>query len=301
MRILRWFMIAGLAVIALMVTGTALVLHGHATGWIVTKRSVTTWVEALEPHVSVMRPEGTGPFPVVAIFSGCGGVREHHTSWAQVAAEEGFIGAVVDGFAARNISRQRALREICSGSRLWGRERAGDVVAALNLIENIPDADPSRVVLFGQSHGAWTIMDLMAMDLERKGPTGLRPPASSTVRDGVIGTILFYPYCGAFSLTGAEGWTHQPATLMFIPQKDRVVSALACQQAAEWLEASGMIIKAELFPDGDHAFDQTKFEPGFEFDYRPDLTAQAIDETRLFLRALKTGLPWPLDELEAPA
>lgn len=287
MRAIRWTITGLFTVVAIIITGVALALHGHSTGWIVTKRSVETWIEALEPHLQIERPtsaraNGDG-HPVVLIFPGCGGVRDHHTTWAQLAASEGFIGIVVDSNTPRGIDRGRAMREICSGARFWGRERAGDVVAMLAWVATLPDADPNRVVLMGQSHGAWAVMDLMAMTFPLERPTGLRRPLPENIRQQVDGAVLFYPYCGAFSMSDEDGWALSPPSLMILAGEDDVVSTLACQEVAGDLQSAGLPLDVVLLKEAGHAFD----EPDLPV-YRSDLTRQSEDRVRTFLRQIKT-------------
>ncbi|MGF1455769.1 MAG: dienelactone hydrolase family protein [Alphaproteobacteria bacterium] len=291
MGILRWIMIGGLTILAVTGAGALLALHGQATGWLVTKRSLSTWVEAIEGHTEVIRPPGAGPFPVFAIFPGCGGVRPHHAQWARLAADEGYLALIVDSFGLRGLDRAQSLRDVCSGTRLWGRERAGDVAAALALVRRREDTDPERIVLMGQSHGAWSIMDLMAMDLEDRRPTSLSQPLDPSIRRGVIGTVLFYPYCGLFSLSGSEGWGHTPPTLMFVPMEDQVVSALACLETAGALEETGLSLDLVTFPDADHAFDEFALGTDEGSPYRQDLTEQARATVAGFLRRVGSSGP----------
>ncbi len=298
MTAVRWITIGLATLMALIAVGVALALHGQSTGWMVRKRTVETWITALEPHLTILSPFATAAgakagtddtAPVMLIFPGCGGTREHHTRWAEIATQEGYFGIIVDSFAPRGLGRERALREVCSGSRLWGRERAGDVAAMLTWLRDLPGADAEQVVLFGQSHGAWSIMDLLSMDLSRQTPTPLSDPLQPDILSGVQGTVLFYPYCGAFSMTGEKGWTVQPEGLMYISGQDEVVSALACRRTAEWLTASGVPLTVHELPDAGHAFDEFSLPEDSPLTYRPDLAARATAEVRQFLRKAKTG------------
>ncbi len=287
MLIFRWAVLALLAVMALIVAGVSVLLHGHSTGWLIAKQPLEAWQDALAPHLMVVRPSSTGPdgAPVLLIFSGCGGVSEHLRGWAELGAEEGFLSVIVDSFTPRDISRDEAIATVCEGSSFWGRERAGDVAAMLAMTRRMNGADPSRVVLLGQSHGAWAIMDLMAMDLARKGPTNVWPRVEPGLRDGVVGTALFYPYCGVFSLSASRGWQHQPRSLLLLAQDDTVTSPLACLEAADVLQAAGVEMSVTQFPGVDHAFDQTIFPPDSRLSHDPDATRVAREQVRAWLRS----------------
>src|SRR5262245_54273463 len=88
-------------------------------------------ISQLEPHFTVTRPAGAGPFPVLIMLHGCGGPRPFINDMAQVAVRAGAAVINVDSYAHRHISRVAAFATVCTGARLWGRERAGDLYAAL--------------------------------------------------------------------------------------------------------------------------------------------------------------------------
>ena len=51
--------------------------------------------DRLKPTLAVRRPVGAGPFPVVLIFPGCGGVREHLHRYADAAVDAGWMAVTV--------------------------------------------------------------------------------------------------------------------------------------------------------------------------------------------------------------
>ncbi len=285
MTLIRFLILATLTIIVLLVTTVVVALHGHTTGWMITKRPTTEWFDRLEPHLTIVRPDRPGPHPVMLIISGCGGVRETHQDWADFAARDGYLAVIVDSMAARGLSREQSLAQVCSARRLWGRERAGDVASVIAHLDRIADADPARVVLFGQSHGAWSIMDLLAMDFSVKGPTNLWPVPSPAVQQRVIGAILLYPYCGFFSLSDDKDWMVRPPTYMALAGNDTVVSPLACRKVAERMAGNGLTIELRYFDDAGHAFDETGLPADSPFEYREDLTLQVKADLRRFLQA----------------
>ncbi len=287
MALLRLILMGGLILLAVTVIAVGAALHGHSTGWIAEKRSLAEHAAFLEPHLTVTRPDTADPAPVMLIFSGCGGVRPHHETWANLAADEGFIAVIVDSMAPRGMSRDAALTQVCSGSRLWGRERAGDVMAAIAQVQTIEGADPSRVVLFGQSHGGWAIMDLLSMDFAQRAPTGLWPRPDPAFLGAVQGVVLFYPYCGAFSLTQTHGWSVEPPALMVLADDDTVVSPLACREAADALKSAGVPIVVDSYAGAGHAFDEVDRAPEPGFAPNPERTEEARARVRRFLRFVK--------------
>ena len=286
--LVRWIILGGLALLAITVIAVVGALHGHSTGWLADKRPIADQAAFLEPHITVTRPEAaTGSDPVMLIFSGCGGVRPHHADWARIASEEGYIGIVVDSMTPRGFSREEAQARVCSGTALWGRERASDVMAMMHYVQTLDGADPARIVLFGQSHGAWAVMDLMAMDFGRLAPTGLWPRPDPAVLAAVKGTILFYPYCGTFSLSPDHPWRMQPPTLMVLAENDTVVSPLACREVATRMESDGVPIVVDSYSDAGHSFDEFSLPENHPLKYHPGRASDAKIRVRRFLRLVK--------------
>ncbi len=117
-------------------------------------RTLDARADWLAPHFRIRRPKGDGPFPVVLMLHGCGGIRPFTDDMAEVAAREGAAAIEINSYAPRRISRVAALATVCTGARLRGRERAGDLYAALHWLRRQSWADPKRVLAAGWSHGS---------------------------------------------------------------------------------------------------------------------------------------------------
>ena len=77
----------------------------------------------LAKHFKIRRPQGDGPFAVVLMLHGCGGIRPFTDDMAEIAAGVGAVAIEIDSYAPRKISRMAALTTICTGTRFRGRER----------------------------------------------------------------------------------------------------------------------------------------------------------------------------------
>ena len=156
--------------------------------------------EWLAPHFHIRKPKGDGPFPVVLMLHGCGGIRPFTDDMAEVAAREGAAAVEIDSYAPRKINRMTALATVCTGARLHGRERAGDLYAAVHWLRNQSWADSKRVIAAGWSHGSWTIMDGLALHsgAEMRRATGIIDLPDEPL-EGLSGVLLTYPYSGAAS------------------------------------------------------------------------------------------------------
>jgi dienelactone hydrolase len=207
---------------------------------------------ALAPYVARHGEPGVGP--LVVLFHGCGGVQEHLQGYAAAAADNGCEVVVVDSYASRGWSRAFGLAFVCTGLMLHGRERAGDVLAALWGLSREGSGD-RPIILAGWSHGAWSIMDLMTMPLREWGEAGVADPDLSLLAR-VKGLFLAYPYGGIGALSRVRPWLHALPILAIAPHDDHVTSLGDARRLYEAPRKAGC--EVELWElDGTHSFDET--------------------------------------------
>lgn len=228
-------------------------------------------IAQLAPHFTVTRPEGPGPFPVVIMLHGCGGPRPFIEKMAEVATEAGAAVINVDSYAHRRISRMAAYATVCSGARLRGRERAGDLFAAMAWARTQSWADADRFAAIGWSHGSWTIMDALALrrdEMERA--TGLAGLPEEPLT-GLRRALLVYPYANVGSLTGRRAWRLTPQSTAIIAQHDYIVGPT--REALERQRARGAPINILVFEDTTHAFEDDQ-AADVRVRYNPAATAR---------------------------
>lgn len=234
------------------------------------KTPTTTLAERaalLAPHIRFYPPaEGKAPYPAVLQFHGCSGMRaDFHEQWAKVANDAGFMAVIVDSNRPRGIDRERALKTVCEGKELIGQERAGDVVAALDIARRHPDIDPQKIVLAGWSHGAWTVMDFIALETAGKSPPGLSGVRAAAPK--LAGLVLVYPHCGPGAWTRVSGWKTTYPTLAFIAGKDSVVDPKACPPLLARIAAKDPRVETHIYSDADHGFDDPNLPDGWKHLY----------------------------------
>lgn len=283
-------MAAGLT-LALLAAG---LMGGLATvvyrGWLVTRGPAADLAELLRPHLRTFVPEGPGPFPTAILVPGCVGAAPHLEAWGRHVAAQGWAAVAVDSLTPRGWNRPEFLARICTGRMFWGTARAGDVLVALDEVRRLPFVDAERLVLGGWSHGAWAIMDLLAFDPPRRLPFNLTdlPPGFAARRfEGVVGLVLFYPYCGVGNRARRQGWRHRAETLMILAEGDTIVSNEAAQAVARHLRADGHPITVHIFPGVNHGFDDEFQYPGSPLVHDPVTTAQAMRLVAGFLDRLR--------------
>jgi dienelactone hydrolase len=250
-------------------------------------------IAALGPHIEIHAPEGPGPHPVVVLMHGCGGRRAHQSRWAEAARAAGVAALVVDSYAHRGISRLEAYATVCLGLRLWGRERAGDLYAALEFARRQPWADPARLAAAGWSHGGWSVMDALALapgDLMARA-TGLSGLPEAPLA-GLKAVFLVYPYAGPSSLTARHGWRMAPQTLAVLGGRDVVVGVRTPRRVLEKLAYAGAPVEIIWFENATHAFDEPEAcDVRVRFDAA--LTAEAEEAFRALLRRTLTPFAAP--------
>jgi dienelactone hydrolase len=274
----RRLRLIGVSVLVLL-TLAALAATGFVKGWYVTRRTPAELAALLRPAQQVFKPDGAGPFPAVIMFHGCGGRHAAESTWGQLFRERGYVAVSIDSLGPRHISGAET-REVCKGRRLWGRERAGDVLVALDEVRKMPFVDAKKIVLMGWSHGGWSIMDLLALDPPRQLPTNLTAAPDGGL-DGVAGVILVYPYLG-FGFVGTPIAKKVPM-LMLLSGADTVVPTSASLDVAKRLRADGFELDTHVYADKDHCWDQTDLPATSRLVYDAATTADAHDRVAAFL------------------
>jgi dienelactone hydrolase len=242
-------------------------------------------IDALLPGSELYLPEGEGPFPVAIQMHGCGGKKNLQERWANVARAAGWAVVVVDSYGHRRINRFEAYATVCTGLQLWGRERAGDLYAMLEWVRQQPWADPSRIVTAGWSHGAWTVLDAMAL---QPGRDCIRETRLAELPDepmaGVVGAFILYPWQGWGALAPHRGLRLDVPVQAIVGSKDTVVGGKGVARTLTGMKTPTHPISVEVFEGATHAFDEIEAED-WRVKYSPELTARAHGMYTDFLKA----------------
>jgi dienelactone hydrolase len=267
-----------------LVTMLALTILGVCMPAVVSAETVQQRIQRLEPHFTLTRPDGVGPFPVVLMLHGCGGQRPFQNDMARVAAEAGAAVVQIDSYAPRRISRVAAIATVCTGAQLHGRERAGDLYAAVAWARAQDWVDPSRIVAMGWSHGAWTIMDALALrsGAEMRRATGLGDLPEEPLL-GLVGALIVYPYASVGTYAGRRDWRLAPRSVAVLCGRDYIVGTP--RGPLERQRARGAPLDIHFFEDATHAFED-EFAEDPRVRYNPAATQREYE----LLRDLIAGL-----------
>lgn len=241
----------------------------------------------LEPHFAISRPEGAGPFPVLIMLHGCGGQRPFLDEIAEVAVRSGAAVVNVDSYTHRRISRVAAIATVCTGARLHGRERAGDLYAAAAWAKAQSWADPTRIAAIGWSHGGWTIMDALALrpGAEMARATGLSDLPEEPL-DGLAAALIVYPYAGPGTYTGRRDWRFAPRATAIVAGRDYIVGPT--RGALERQRALGTPLDIVVFETATHAFED-RFAEDPRVRYDPAATAREHALLQEMITTLSAG------------
>jgi dienelactone hydrolase len=240
--------------------------------------------DRLSPGIEVFNPEGAGTQALAAVllFHGCGGRRPHLDDYARAAAKSGVRAFVIDSFNPRGWNRAFAVTMVCTGMVMQGYERSGDVLAALYGISQRPDVDTTRLIMVGESHGGWSIMDLMTQELNKSGDAKLHDPDPKWLA-GLKGLFLIYPYINFPARSNGQAWRHKPKTMAVLAMHDHLTPFNHAQKVFGRLQRAGLDYSA-LELDATHAFDEPEFGEFGPMRYDPVATEQALAAWDGFLR-----------------
>jgi dienelactone hydrolase len=229
-------------------------------------------IARLEPHFEVARPEGRQRVPVVLMMHGCGGPRPFLNEMARVAVDAGAAAVQVDSFAPRRIGRAAAIATVCTGARLHGRERAGDLYAAVAWARAQSWADPERIAVMGWSHGGWTIMDSLSLrpGREMEHFTGLTDLSDEPL-EGLAGALIVYPYAGVGTYVGSRDWRMPVPSIAIVAERDYIVGST--RATLERQRARGAPMEIHVFENATHAFEDESAEDP-RVSYNPAATAR---------------------------
>lgn len=216
-------------------------------------------IDRLAPHFTISRPEAEGRVPVVLMMHGCGGQRPFMNEMAEVAVSAGAAAVQINSYAPRRISRASAIASVCTGARLHGRERAGDLYATFAWAKAQDWIDPNRIIVLGWSHGGWTIMDALALRSggEMQRFTGLTGLADEPL-EGIAGALIVYPYTGIGTYVGRRDWRLSPPSIAIVAQYDYIVGSTYA--ALERQRVRGAPLEIQVFENTTHAFEDPSAE-----------------------------------------
>jgi dienelactone hydrolase len=198
----------------------------------------------LKGFLQLPTAEFTGKLAAIVFLHGCGGagakggLSPRHREAMQWAAAQGYVALHVDSLTPRGLT------EICtqrfSERTIKPSHRTADAYAALEYLTTHSRVEPSRVALWGWSHGGSSVLHAM------------RKSQSSKAK--FAAAVAFYPGCSAFARDAASYAPVAP-THILIGAADDWTPAAPCISLAEAMRAAEKPLTISVYPNAYHGFD----------------------------------------------
>lgn len=264
-------MIAALGIVLLIAALAALYFAVRSRGFLSDHPQfrLVTLAARLRRHTDIYRPEGEGPFPAIILLHGCGGPRGVTERYGRLAAANGVIAYAPDSLALRGIDYDAAIRTVCTGAKLRAPERAGDLLAVLEMVRRDPRVDSRRIAVAGWSHGAWTLLDLLTFVADGKAPPSLYHLPHRALR-GVKAALVFYPYSGFPARSRIRNWAKGVAVDAILVEGDTVCDETQTIAVFERQRAEGADVNWQVWSGVTHGFDEDNHLPGSGLVFDPE-------------------------------
>jgi len=217
--------------------------------------------------VTLLKPDGSGPFPAVVIMHDCSGLGPRSSGaperWGRELLAQGYLVLIPDSFTTRGHADGICTDPSPSRTKVSPPRRVPDAYAALAYLRSLPYVDGARVGLMGGSHGGSTTLASMA------APESDNEPFARDKRDGFAAAVALYPGCAgrlrswravrqAASATTINYFgVYQPVAplLILIGEADDWTPAEPCRQLTEAAQKAGYPVTIKIYPGAHHSFD----------------------------------------------
>lgn len=185
--------------------------------------------------VELWRPPGVGPFPVVVLLAGCGGVGDSERHWAARLTGWGYAAAILDSLRPRHIKAR------CGRSGVSTDLRAQDLANLVKFLRTAPGIAADRIGVIGFSQGSGA-----ALFTALEG-VSIAPPFQALV--------AYYPGCRL------PPRSHLSVdTLILFGADDNPASIERCKALALALRDTRHPAALIIYPHATHNFDDTNSE-----------------------------------------
>ena len=185
--------------------------------------------------MSVVKPDGPGPFPAIVMLHDCSGLGPASSGaprrWAGTLVERSYVIVMPDSFSTRGYPNGVCTDASRGRVDVSPLRRSQDAFAALEFARSLPYVDARRIAVMGGSHGGSTTL-------------------ATLVRGGFVAGIALYPRCSLF----AQEYKPSAPLLILIGEKDDWTPAEPCRKLAD---GAGPSVSLKIYPGAHHSFDST--------------------------------------------
>lgn len=212
------------------------------------------------------QPNGPGPFPVVIVLHGCGGLVSNVWNWQRRLLGWGYAVFVLDSFSARGVS------EVCEPAAahlVTVKDRAADVISAALLLRTQPEIDGTRIAVLGLSHGGAT-----AVRITQRRYEGLHPGL-------LAASVDYYGECGSAAAHGSV------PLLVLAGESDNWDNPAQDCRAFAGSVSPNQPVEVHTYPGAGHKFDDPDQLPvvflGHPLGYNANAAQDSFEQVRMFL------------------
>jgi dienelactone hydrolase len=236
-------------------------LLGGCIGATSTSLTINTAGGVLEQiPVTLLKPEGPGPFPAVVIMHDCSGLGPRSSGaphrWATELIGRGYVILIPDSFTTRGHAGGVCTNPSPSRNEVSPSRRVRDAYAALGYVRGLPYVDGSRVALMGGSHGGSTTLASMV------APESNKEILARDKRVGFAAAVALYPSCavryGGWRVERQSGsggaiteyiGVYRPVAplLILIGENDDWTPAEPCRKLTEAAQQAGYPITIKIY------------------------------------------------------
>ncbi|MCP4020966.1 MAG: hypothetical protein GY729_03915, partial [Desulfobacteraceae bacterium] len=211
-------------------------------------------LDQIKPYYKILKPASSPPFPSVIMLHGAQQIawRIDIQKLAARLADSGFSTVFINSYADRGINGQSLLK-----GELLPAQRSKDLAVTLNWLLTQNWIDKDKIAVWGQSHGAATIMDSFVLASRYEAD----PVGDLAIYKNIKqlkAAVMFSPWCQEayfdteLVLAIKNNWDLKIPVLAFMPGKD--IYGKVCAQVLSRHIRMGYPIKMMHFPDAFHTF-----------------------------------------------
>ena len=189
-------------------------------------------------------PEGQGPFPVIILSPGKGGLESYYHEWSIRFLDWGFASIGLDHYTPRGYG-YKAPKGIPSTSNNLKISQS-DIVATLKIIKENPALDTSRITTAGWSAGTGFVLSAL-LDKKYKKKARITEPFKSAV--------LFYPYSYACNKSAKlPGGKMNVPLILLIGTEDKGLTVCWAKKVKR-IKSKDHTLVMKVYEGAYHAFD----------------------------------------------
>jgi dienelactone hydrolase len=228
-----------------------------------------------DPHHTLYKPEGAGPFPALLLLHASTGVVDVNHDWARKLKDRGFVVYIIDSFKPRGWKDRESIG--------WEKATAAqldDVIPAYRYLSQLPYVDSQHIGLLGFSMGGFDVLKVME---KSENPAEYQKLPFQVAAS-------FYGVCHRLSPSSEL----RGPTQIFVGANDDRATTEDCIKLVERSQKRGKAqINISIYADALHGFDNYDFpankevvdERGehYHIGYNASARQQAISDLPPFL------------------